>query len=70
MWRVDASANPVDLPGEGSGRIVLVTEGAVTAAFAGHDLELSRGQSAFVKPSEEVQLTGSGTAFVAGPGLA
>jgi mannose-6-phosphate isomerase len=70
LWRVDVQAGSVaDVPGQGSGRIALVTSGAVTVQGASGTLALSRGQSAFLSADEPpLRLRGEGTLFVGGPG--
>jgi mannose-6-phosphate isomerase len=70
LWRVDVNADSVvAVPGQGSGRIALVTSGTVTVAGVSATLRLSRGQSAFLSAEEPpLRLTGEGRVFVGGPG--
>lgn len=67
LWRLEPRETAVSVPGLGSGRVLLVTDGS--AVVAGH-LALARGQAAFARPSEDLVVSGDGTVFVAGPGLA
>jgi mannose-6-phosphate isomerase len=69
LWRIECGGNQVMLPGAGSGRIVLVTAGSVRLHGATGELELERGQSAFVTALDDVQLAGTGTAFLAASGV-
>ncbi|HYP46117.1 MAG TPA: mannose-6-phosphate isomerase, class I [Propionibacteriaceae bacterium] len=71
LWRLELTGSPLRLPATASGRVLLVVDGSVSA----HDeeqpaLTLQRGQSAFVSAGEQVALEGTGTVFVAGPGVA
>jgi mannose-6-phosphate isomerase len=70
LWRIDAGAQPVVLPGAGGGRVILITDGTVTIESPTGDLTLGRGESAFITAVETGHLVGDGTAFLGGPGLA
>ena len=50
-------------------RVLLVTEGEVVVEGASDDLRLGRGQSAFARAGEELVVSGTGTVFLAGPGV-
>ncbi|MCW2810031.1 MAG: manA [Friedmanniella sp.] len=70
LWRLEPSATEIPLPGSGTGRVVIVTDGSVSLRGAGTELALGRGQAAFVSAYEEAVVYGSGTLFVGGPGTA
>jgi len=69
LWRLEPQGEPVAFPAAGSGRVLLVTDGELTALSATAELDLVRGQSALLTAGEEARLTGRGTAFVGGPGV-
>ncbi|GAA2112254.1 mannose-6-phosphate isomerase, class I [Microlunatus panaciterrae] len=70
LWRLDLTSTGLALPGEGSGRVVLVTDGQATLVTKGCELVLDRGGSAFVAAADrEVRVAGTGTVFVGGPGV-
>ena len=69
LWRLEPQGEPVAVPAAGSGRVLLVTDGELTAMSATAELDLVRGQSALLTAGEEARLTGRGTAFVGGPGV-
>jgi mannose-6-phosphate isomerase len=69
LWRIEPHGGPGPLPGDSSGRVVLVVDGHTTLQTSGGSLELERGQSAFVYADEQVSFTGEGMFFVGGPGL-
>jgi mannose-6-phosphate isomerase len=69
LWRLEPQGEPVAVPAAGSGRVLLVTDGELTAMSATAELDLVRGQSALLTAGEEARLTGPGTAFVGGPGV-
>ena len=69
LWRLQPQGEPVAVPATGSGRVLLVTAGDLTAISATAELDLVRGQSALLTAGEEARLTGRGTAFVGGPGV-
>jgi mannose-6-phosphate isomerase len=69
LWRLQPQGEPVAVPAAGSGRVLLVTDGELTAMSATAELDLVRGQSALLSAGEEASLTGRGTAFVGGPGV-
>ena len=68
LWRLDLDGQEVPLPGSGHGRIALVVEGSAQLSGPA-TLELARGESAFVTALDDVRVTGTGTVFVAGPGV-
>jgi mannose-6-phosphate isomerase len=59
----------VAVPATGSGRILLVTDGELTAMSATTRLDLGRGEAALLSAGEDAVMTGHGTAFVGGPGI-
>ena len=68
LWRLDV-AGELTVPGSGSGRVLLVTDGAVAATHGTAELPLRRGQAAFLTAEEDVRLSGSATVFVGAPGV-
>ena|SRR5690606_25156299 len=71
LWRLEPGGSTVELPGPGTGRVLLVVAGSVTLSGTGRELTLGRGESAFVTAdAADPQVTGHGTAFVGGPGRA
>jgi mannose-6-phosphate isomerase len=69
LWRLEPHAVSVAVPAAGSGRIVLVTDGQLTAMSATTKFDLGRGEAALLTAGEEAAVTGRGTAFVGGPGV-
>jgi mannose-6-phosphate isomerase len=69
LWRLEPHAESVAVPATGSGRVLLVTDGELTAISATTKLDLGRGQAALLSAGEEAVMTGRGTAFVGGPGI-
>jgi mannose-6-phosphate isomerase len=69
LWRLEPHGEPVAVPAAGSGRVLLVTDGELTAMSATAELDLVRGQAALLSAGEEARLTGRGTAFIGGPGV-
>jgi mannose-6-phosphate isomerase len=72
FWRLEVSTDPIELPGAGTGRIVLVTDGSVALASGtagGDELILRRGESALVTAGEHVRLSGDAVVFVGAPGI-
>jgi mannose-6-phosphate isomerase len=69
LWRLEPDAGSVAVPGASSGRVLLVTEGGLTARCATTRLALGRGEAALLTAGEEAVMSGRGTAFVGGPGI-
>jgi mannose-6-phosphate isomerase len=71
FWRLEVGTDPIELPGLGTGRILLVTDGSVTLASRATDDELTlhRGESALVTAAESVRLSGAADVFVGAPGV-
>jgi mannose-6-phosphate isomerase len=69
LWRLAPHADSLTIPAAGSGRILLVTDGELTARSAMTRLDLGRGEAALLSAGEEAVITGRGTAFVGGPGI-
>jgi mannose-6-phosphate isomerase len=69
LWRLEPVAASVAVPATSSGRVLLVTDGELTAMSAAARLDLGRGEAALLTAGEEVELSGHGTAFVGGPGI-
>ena len=68
LWRLEPRETTVELPAPASGRVLLVTDGAVTVTAA-EELRLQRGQAALLHAGERGTVAGHGTVFVAGPGV-
>lgn len=69
LWRLEVSSAPLTVPADGTGRVLLVADGAVTVRMGGEQLALSRGESAFLLADDEASLDGRAVVFAAGPGL-
>jgi len=69
LWRLEPRQTVVALPAADLARVLLVTDGSVVVEGDDADLPLGRGQSAFARAGEELVVSGSGTVFVAGPGV-
>ena len=70
VWRLDLDGAEATLPGDGSARILLSIAGELSLHGAADNLDLMHGQSAFVPADQtQVQVRGTGTAFVAASGL-
>jgi mannose-6-phosphate isomerase len=69
LWRLEPRGEQVTVPAAGNGRVLLVTDGGLTATSSTARLDLVRGQAALLSADEEAVLTGGGTAFVGGPGV-
>jgi len=69
LWRLEPHTESAAVPAAGSGRILLVTDGELTAMSTTTRLDLGRGEAALLSAGEEAAVTGRGTAFVGGPGV-
>jgi mannose-6-phosphate isomerase len=69
LWRIEPHDELVAIPAVGSGRVLLVTDGELTAKSPTAELDLVRGEAALLSAREEAVLTGRGTAFVGGAGV-
>jgi mannose-6-phosphate isomerase len=71
VWRLAPAAGsaPVEVPGAGSARILLVVSGTATLTGPEGALEVARGGSAFVAAAETVSLSGETVVFMAASGL-
>jgi mannose-6-phosphate isomerase len=69
LWRLETHGEAVRVPAGTSGRILLVTDGELTASSSTAKLDLVRGQAALLTADEEAVAAGHGTAFVGGPGV-
>jgi mannose-6-phosphate isomerase len=70
LWRLELGEDGAPVPAIGSGRILLVTEGAATLRSGKEELVLARGESALLTAAEHATVTGRATVFVGGPGVA
>lgn len=70
LWRLEPRESVVSVPAVDSGRALLVTDGSVVVEGGESDLPLERGQAAFARAGEQLMVSGRGTVFVAGPGVA
>lgn len=70
VWRIEPDIrHAVALPAAASGRILVITEGALRLTSSGQCLELGRGEACFLTAGEQVTAQGSGRAFLAATGL-
>jgi mannose-6-phosphate isomerase len=69
LWRLDTGEDPVEVPGIGGGRILLVTQGSAVLSSGAEDLALARGESALLTATESASLVGPATVFVGAPGV-
>ncbi len=71
LWRIEVTGVGRPVPATGSGRVLLAVDGrlAVHAAGTADGLVLVRGEAAFATAGEDLRVGGSGTLFVAGPGV-
>jgi mannose-6-phosphate isomerase len=68
LWRLEPRDSPVEVPASSFARVLLVVDGSVTVSGGGA-VVLARGQAAFARAGESLEIAGSGTVYVAGPGL-
>lgn len=69
LWRLTPSDSSVEVPETPSARALLVVNGSVTLTSDGSELVLEQGQAAFLEAGTAGVATGTGTAFLASPGL-
>jgi mannose-6-phosphate isomerase len=69
LWRLETDGEPVAVPAPSSGRVLLMTDGDLTATSPTAKLDLVRGEAALLTAGEEAIVSGRGTAFVGGPGV-
>lgn len=72
VWRVNTGPGeaPVQLPGAGSARVLLVVSGELSLSGDQSSLELPRGGAAFLEATEsDALVSGDGTAFVTAAGV-
>ena len=69
LWRLEPRESSVQVPASALARVLLVTDGSVRLRDSAGTLDLRRGQSAFARADEQLTVEGSGTVFVAGPGV-
>ena len=70
VWRLSPDGRTVDVPGDGSARVVLVISGSLVLSQGGEAATLTHGQAAFL-PADRAAATASGTglAFVTASGV-
>ena len=69
LWRLEPRETVVEVPRTDVARVLLVTDGSVVVEGGSDDLPLHRGQSAFARAGEQILVSGTGTVFLAGPGV-
>ena len=69
LWRLTPSGSTVEVPETDAGRALIVVDGSLTLSSDGTDLAVEQGQSAFLEAGTAATASGSGTAFLAGPGV-
>ena len=69
LRRVSPSGSPVEVPATESGRALVVVDGSVTLSSDGSDLTVERGEAAFLEAGTRATASGTGTGFLASPGL-
>lgn len=70
LWRLEPAAGTMPLPAADAGRVLLTVAGTIMISGGDEELTLTRGQAAFVPADTgEAKVTGTGTAFLGGPGL-
>jgi len=68
LWRLEPTERAT-VPGEGSGRVLLVVEGHLAAtSLAGASLTLQSGDAAFLTADDQVEVEGGGRAFLGASG--
>jgi mannose-6-phosphate isomerase len=68
LWRLTPAASTVEVPETDAGRALVVVEGSMTLSSDGAELTVKQGEAAFLEAGTAATATGSGTAFLAGPG--
>lgn len=68
LWRMDVNEQPLALPAPDRGRIVLATSGPVTITSHDGALTFSAGSAAWLDASEDGQISGDGTVWIAASG--
>ncbi|MGI3782978.1 MAG: mannose-6-phosphate isomerase, class I [Janthinobacterium lividum] len=69
LWRLAPAGSAIGVPETDAGRALIVVDGSVTLTSDGSEVTLEQGQAAFLEAGTAATATGSGTAFLAGPGL-
>ncbi|QDP98141.1 mannose-6-phosphate isomerase, class I [Microlunatus elymi] len=71
LWRLDVDHEPdagLTLPADDLGRVALSTDGSVSLHTQDSTLHIGQGQAAFLRPGEQVTVSGDGTVFVGSAG--
>ncbi len=69
-WRVDLQpSRAFELPGELSGRILLVTQGELGLSQGPDGLVLTQGEAAFLEAGQQISISGNGQGFLTATGL-
>lgn len=69
LWRLTPSGSTIEVPKTNAGRALIVVDGSLTLSSNGTNLTREQGQSAFLEAGTAATASGSGTAFLAGPGV-
>jgi len=69
LWRLAPTGSSVEVPETESARSLIVVDGSVTLSSDGSDLMVEQGHAAFLEAGTAASASGSGTAFLASPGL-
>lgn len=69
LWRLLPLDQPTSVPAQSGARVVVCVDGSLRLHSDDADLELDKGQSAFLAAEEPVQFSGHGLAFVGAPGV-
>ncbi|SDB80306.1 mannose-6-phosphate isomerase, type 1 [Raineyella antarctica] len=69
VWRTDGLTGPVELPATGRARIVLAVEGSLRIDTDQGPVDLPQGGAILFAAHERATIDGTGTAFIAAPGV-
>ena len=69
VWRGELSAEPMDVPGTDSCRIVLVVDGEAHLCTGDECWDVNEGEAVLIPYGENVTASGSATIFISAPGV-